>query len=205
MEFRSVIIIGAGGHGKVVADIAQLSGLKVVGFADDVVTGEPLPDLPVLYRIADIPDGSTIILGIGDNQARRRIAESLAPRVLFATIIHHTCTVSKYATIGEGSVLMPGAVVKAVTTIGNHVILNTNCAIGHDCVIGNYVHVGPGANVSGNVQIGDGVLIGVGSCIIPGVRIGAGSIIGAGSVVVHDVPDGVTAYGVPATVKCVSS
>ncbi|NLO88839.1 MAG: acetyltransferase [Clostridia bacterium] len=200
-----MLIIGAGGHGKVVADIAIEAGYEVMGFIDDNIKKAPLPDLKVLGSINVIPSifsqvsNVRFILAIGDNATRRRIASSLSvDDKSFAVVCHPFTSVSKFANINSGTVIMPGAVINAGAYVGKHVIINTACSIDHDCNIGDYVHISPGAHLAGNVTVEEGTHIGTGAAVIPGCKIGKWSVIGAGAVVIEDIPPGVIAVGVPA-------
>ncbi|MBE3575649.1 MAG: acetyltransferase [Firmicutes bacterium] len=312
-----LLIVGAGGHAKVIADAALAAGFKVVGFVDDAQQSAPLPGMRVLGTVADVPQllqrapGTQIVIAIGDNAARRRVAQEIigqlggqpsalrareaseareariqaraphpqlrnltsdpqgscpneptspeapgplsSPATLhagslagacvhpcvgpstsasagtrvgtsvgspdspsaatsvgsfsrlptgsrFAIVIHPAATVSPYASIGPGTVVLAGAVVNPGTHVGEHVILNTACSVDHDCSIGPYAHLSPGVHLAGGVVVEAGAHLGVGVSVIPRRRIGAWSVVGAGAAVVDDIPPGVVAYGVPARV-----
>jgi sugar O-acyltransferase (sialic acid O-acetyltransferase NeuD family) len=198
-----ILIIGAGGHGKVVADILLCSGIKVLGFLDDdpATWQDTRLGLPVLGAIEDYqrfaPDGLT--MGIGSNAARRQIVIRLSgAESLWRNAIHPKAIVSPFARLGKGIVVAAGSVVNPDAVIGDNTILNTGATVDHDCVIGDYAHIAPGAHLSGGVRVGEGTLIGIGAAIAPGCSIGEWSVVGAGAVVVQDVPARVTAKGVPA-------
>jgi sugar O-acyltransferase (sialic acid O-acetyltransferase NeuD family) len=216
-----VLIIGAGGHGKVVADILMCSGIQVLGFLDDDPATWPNSDesdssqargraerayrpplgLPVLGAIEEYqrfaPDG--LAMGIGSNAARRQIVARLSgAESLWRNAIHPRAIVSPFARLGKGIVVAAGSVVNPDAVIGDFAILNTGATVDHDCVIGDYAHIAAGAHLSGNVRVGEGTLIGIGAAIAPGCSAGDWSVVGAGAAVVHDVPAGVTAKGVPA-------
>ncbi|MHA6513695.1 acetyltransferase [Tessaracoccus sp. Z1128] len=185
-------LYGAGGHAKVVAEIAELLGYDIAHFVDDT------PKQPSLwgYDVVAAPaDDVAYVVAIGHNNTRRRIAETL-PRSV-AALVHPGACVSSRAEIGEGSVAMAGAIVNPATAIGRHCIINTGASVDHDCVVGDFAHISPGVVLSGGVMVGEGTHIGSGASIIPGVRIGAWSAIGAGAVIIRDVPDGVTVVGNP--------
>jgi sugar O-acyltransferase (sialic acid O-acetyltransferase NeuD family) len=202
----SVLILGAGGHAKVVADVLELSGTDIAGYLDDDprLIGERLLGYPVLGPIASLaahaPTG--LIVGVGSNDARRRIVERVgdSARELWINAIHPRAVVAASArrALGQGILIGAGAVVNPDTRVADHVIVNTGATVDHDCDLGVFAHIAPGCHLAGNVTVGAGTLIGIGSTVIPGIHIGARSIVGAGSVVVRDVPDGVTAKGVPA-------
>lgn len=201
----SLIVVGAGGHGKVVADTAMSAGYKVIGFVDDVADKPPLQGLDFLGKTDDLPSvvprfpGVSLIVAIGGNAVRQSIVSRFREcRIQWGTVLHPSSTISHYARVGVGTVAMPGVVVNAGTCIGDHVILNTACSVDHDCVIEGYAHISPGAHLAGNVIVGIGAHIGAGVSIIPGCSVGSWSVIGAGASVVSDIPSGVVAVGVPA-------
>ena len=153
-----------------------------------------LSNQPTVQHSAETVD--EVIVTIGDNGMRKRVAEKL--RCKFAKgIVHPKAVFSHTASIGEGSVVMAGAVVNAGTVIGNHSVINTCASVDHECQIGDYVHIAPGAHLCGLIQVGEGTLIGAGASVIPCVKIGRWCTIGAGAAVVSDVPDGATVVGVP--------
>lgn len=198
------LIIGAGGHGKVIADILQCQGMSVMGFLDDnpAIIGTTVFDLPVLGAIdtwRDFePDG--VIIGIGDNHVRSAVAHRLGQDITppWLTAVHPRSTVARSVRVGMGTVVMAGAIINADTVIGQHAIINTAATVDHDCILGNFVHIAPGAHLAGDIHIDEGALLGIGSVVIPGRKIGKGAIIGAGAVVISDVPPGVMAKGLPA-------
>ena len=193
-------LYGASGHGKVVKDILEANGTKVVAFLDDNPEVAECGGLPVLHE----PNGkSPVIVSIGAGRARKMIVEKLrkvSPGIVFGTAVHPSAVVSPSARLGEGTVVMPGAVINADAVVGKHCIVNTGATVDHDCVLGDYCHVAPGAHVCGMTCIGEGTWVGVGSSLIQCLHIGRDCIIGAGSVVLCDLPDGATAYGCPAKV-----
>lgn len=195
------MILGAGGHGKVVIAAAVAAGIRISAVLDDnpELWGTTLLGLPVdgpLSRAAD-SDG-LVVIALGDNQLRSRVAATMNLR--WGTIIHPASYVHPSAVIGTGSVIMAGAVVQPDARIGRHTIVNTAASVDHDCCLGDFAHIGPGARLGGEVTVDEGVLMGVASAAKPGVRIGAWSVVGAGSVVISNLPPGVTAVGVPARV-----
>jgi len=199
-----ILILGAGGHGKVVADILLASGQSVSGFLDDNLSthGSQILGLPVLGYISSYPQYKPVglIMGVGNNLIRQTIVERLKLNTspLWVTAVHPRAVVSPSVRLNPGTVVMAGAIINPDTYIGSQTIVNTGATIDHDCMIGDYAHVGPGANLAGGIAVGDGVLIGVGAAVAPYRRIGNGAVVGAGAVVVHDVPPGVTVVGVPA-------
>jgi sugar O-acyltransferase (sialic acid O-acetyltransferase NeuD family) len=201
-----IIIYGAGGHGKVVADaLERQAAYMLLGFLDDnpAVWGKELSS----YKIFGGMDACTnaglarypFIVAIGDNHARRQIVarlESLGGH--FGRAVHPSAQIAKDVQLAPGVMIMANVVINPGSRIGNHTIVNTSATIDHDCVIGDFVHISPVAALAGNVVVREGAHIGMGSLILPGVQVGAYAIIGAGAVVVDDIPEGVTAVGVPA-------
>lgn len=199
-----MIIYGSGGHGAVVAEVAEAAGYHVLGFVDDNIrlTGSKVLDWHILGGPDKVDDGANVALAIGDNSTRARLL-ALARKRLWhlPAIIHPSAAVSRSAVIDEAVVIMANAVVNARARIGPACILNTACSVDHDCDIGGLVHMAPGSRLGGEVGVGTGSLIGIGSCVRPSVRIGDLCVIGAGSTVVSDIPNEVTAYGNPAKVR----
>lgn len=203
----SIILYGAGGHGKVIADAVEKEGkFSIAGFLDSKATGTAF-DLPILGGESAIPalkeKGITAaVVSIGAGDARKSVQEMLKiAGMTIVTVCHPSAQVARGASIGEGTVLMPGAVVGPDTVIGEGCIINTAATVDHDCVIGAFTHIAPGANIAGGVIIGALSHIGIGAALKQGVRIGNNVTVGAGSVVLEDLANGVTAYGVPAKAK----
>lgn len=188
-------LYGASGHGKVIKDIIEAQGGNVEAFVDDNQSIQEISGRTVLHNADGL---SPMILSIGSNKIRKRIAESL--NCEFGIAIHPTATVSPSAKIGAGSVVMAGAIINADAMIGKHCIINTGASIDHECVIGDYCHIAPHATLCGQVRVGEGTLIGVSSSVIPCIKIGSWSIIGAGSAVIEDIDSNVTAVGNPAKI-----
>lgn len=177
-------LYGASGHAKVIIDILKAQGINVQGLFDDNEAIQKLLGYPV-FRTDKVT--SPLIISVGDNKTRKKIAEYL--EVEFGTAIHPSAIVSPHSSIGEGTVVMQNAVIQSSAQIGKHCIINTSASVDHDCVVEDYVHISPNSALCGNVNIGEGTWIGAGSTIIPGVTIGKWCIIGAGSVVTKNIPD----------------
>jgi sugar O-acyltransferase (sialic acid O-acetyltransferase NeuD family) len=194
-------ILGASGHGKIVADAALRSGWSQIAFFDD-----RWPELTTVGpweivgpAIALTREWDAAIVAIGDNSTRLdKLATLQAGGVRIATIRHPASVVSEYAVIGDGSFIAAGAIVGAFAVVGEGAILNTGSTVDHDCLLAPGVHVSPGAHLGGNVRVGIGGWVGLGASVKHGVAIGNASIVGAGAAVVDDVADGVTVVGVPA-------
>lgn len=208
------MILGAGGHARVIADIVERQyGGVLAGFLDERLSGGEVDGVPMLGRLADLDRvlaemggaGVGVIVGVGDNATRRRIVSDIAPIVEsagagFVPAIDPSAVISPRAMIGPGTVVMAHVTVNTGAVVGAHAILNTACSVDHDCRVADFAHISPGVHLAGTVTVGEGTHVGTGSAVIPGIRIGAWSLIGAGSAVVRELPDGVVAYGVPARV-----
>ena len=196
---NKLIIIGAGGHGKVVADIAMKNGYTEIAFVDDGATGECF-GFPIVGKSADIEkfdNGHTdFVIAIGNNTARQAIAKKY--KVNWVTLVHPSAQIGKGVVLGEGTVVMACAVVNPAATVGCHCIINSGAIIEHDNLIGDYVHVSPGAKLSGSVKVGERTWIGVGACVVNNVEICADAMIGAGAAVIKTINDKGTYVGVPA-------
>lgn len=194
-----LIIVGAGGHGKVVADNALKNGYTDISFVDDYATGVCM-GFPIIGLCEDLPqmnDGTTdFIIGIGNNVIRKRIAEKY--ELNWVTLIHPSAQIAVNVTLGKGTVVMPGVVINACATIGAHCIINTGAVVEHDNVIENYVHISPKAALGGGVYIGSGTHIGIGAMVRNGIRISENSVLGAGAVAVKSFVESGTYIGVPA-------
>ena len=200
MQSQKFILYGAGEQGAVSAEVIESSGNELLYFID--------LDISIKTKIGyDVfpPDNIKLsvedchyIISIGNNSIRKKISSEVDLK--YGKLIDPSSTISKRAIINEGSVVMPGVCVNTLAVIGKHCILNTNCSVDHDCEIDDFVHISPGATLGGRVKIGEGTQIGIGASILPGINIGKWCIIGAGAVVTKDMPDGVTAVGVPAKI-----
>lgn len=198
-----VVIIGASGHGKVIADIILKSGDLVVGFLDDN------PDLedafigfPVLGQVHDFVNyiDCKFVIAIGNADIRERIANELD--LEWYTAVHPTAVISNIeVVIGEGTVVMANTVINSNAKVGKHCIINTGAIVEHDNVIEDYAHISVGAKLAGNVTIGRKAWIGIGSQVIQGKCVGAETMIGAGATVIVDIKEKGTYVGVPAHKK----
>jgi len=205
---RRVLIVGAGGHGLVVADIllamrAAGTNLDILGYVDDDITlhGRQFLGLRVRGPIAAWrqlqPDA--VIVALGDNRRRAYWQRHLAAQGVRLLVARHpSAVVARSVTIGPGTVLAAGVVVNPGTTVGAGVILNTGCTVDHHNHIEDYVHIAPGAHLAGGVTVQEGALVGVGAAVHPGVTVGAWAVVGVGAAVVRSVPAGATVAGVPA-------
>jgi len=196
---NDIVVIGAGGHAKVVIATIRAAGGDVVGAYDDDEARWGKRVLGVQIRgpasAAEL-GGSPAVIAIGDNRARQIVADQT--RADWITVRHPSAIVHPSASLGRGSVVFAGTIIQPEASIGEHVIINTATSVDHDCKIGDFVHLGPGVRLCGGVAVGEGTLLGVGAKVAPGVSIGAWATVGAGGVCVADVPDAATVVGVPA-------
>lgn len=186
------------------AATAEAAGWTIAGLFDvdpgragDTVDGHPI--LGPMEVGAELD--AALVIAIGDNPTRRDLSMDLSGRVRWATVVHPDVVVHRSVSIGEGSVVFAGAVLQPGTTIGRHAIVNTGSVIDHDCSIGDFAHVAPGTRLAGNVHIGEGAFMGIGSVAVPGTSVGDWAIVGAGAAVIEDLPERITAVGVPARAR----
>ena len=196
---NKLVIIGAGGHGKVVADIAEKNGYTDIVFLDDNGSLNECAGFPVVGSTTLLPtfqDDCDFIVAIGNAEARQRIQDSIAGYV--ATLVHPHASISRRVTIGEGSVVMAGAVINSDVVLGKGCIVNTSASVDHDCHIEDYTHVSVGAHIAGNVTVGTRSWVGIGATINNNIFVCNDCMIGAGAAVVHDITETGTYIGVPA-------
>ena len=198
---NKVIIIGASGFGKLVADIVLNNGDEVVGFLDDNPEIAPVFfDRPVLGKSIDFERFADckFIISIGNPKIREMMVNRMKS-VEWYTAIHPKAIISPYHTkIGKGTVILPGAVIDPYASIGDFCLINCNAVVAHDCVIDDYVHISVGTNVAGTVHVGKRTWIGIGASVSNDVNICEDCMIGAGAVVVKDISESGTYVGVPA-------
>ena len=207
MREKPVIIIGAGGHGKVLLDALLDMGIQVIGFLDNdaALQGKEIFGIPILGKDEEIvryqSDEVKLVNGIGSvgvATLRRSVYEKFkAQGFYFRQVIHPFAVISQRAVLEEGVQVMAGAVINIGSRIGEDTIINTRASVDHDCRIGRHVHIAPGCTLSGGVSVGDETLIGTGSSVIQGISIGQRCLIGAGGNVLRDVPDNGKGYGWP--------
>lgn len=199
---RPIVIIGSGGHARVIIDACGRSGQRVAGvLAPTDAGGAEAPYLgdDTLMNDARFMAAHQFIIGLGDMRLRRRIGDDLKRRaVAAATVIHPSAVIGSRVRWGEGLLVCAGAVINPDVVLGCHAVINTRASIDHNCLLGDHVFVAPGVTLSGGVHCGDDVLIGAGACTRPNVRIGSRVTIGAGAVLISDIDDDCMAVGVPA-------
>jgi len=208
---RPVIILGAGGHGRVILDLLWKLNYDVRGFSDpdQALWGKTIDGVPVmgsddkiLYFARDEIHLALGVGGIGDNSFRKNLFTFFSERhYTFPSFVHPSAIVASNVILGKGSIAMAGSVIQTGCRIGDNVIINTGSLLDHDCIIEDHVHIAPGAVLSGNVSIGAGAHVGTGSSVIQNIRIGDGALVAAGAVVVRNIEPGEKVMGVPAKRK----
>ena len=201
---RPVILLGAGGHAKVLLEALRLNGIEVLGY---VAPKQAIEEIDMNYlgddeQVASFsPEEVGLVNSVGGltlNHRERLYDDFKSRGYRFSQVIHPAAVVSKSAVLGEGTQIMAGAVIQAGASIADNVIINTRASVDHDCYIGRHSHVAVGAVLAGNIHIGEKTLIGAGSTVVHGIAIGPDSVVGAGAVVIKDVSAGKTIVGVPA-------
>lgn len=204
MPEDAVVVIGAGGHAKVIIELLRSSGITIAGLTDADSTPRNVLGVPVLGDDGILPmllsqGVRNAFVALGDNSLRLDIGAGLqALGFHLVNAISPRATISPSARLGCGIAVMAGAVINAEAQIGDLAIINTGAGIDHETILGAACHIGPGAAIAGGVRIGSCALLGVGSSVAPGRMVGDGAIIGAGACVIHDINPHVTAVGVPA-------
>ena len=204
---EKLLIIGAGGHGRVIADIADRAGCyKSIAFLDDCPPTVPLSHsyLGACSNAQLYLKDYDVIVAIGNTDVRADFMSRLsALQASFATIISPDAVVARDVVLGEGTVVMPGTVINTGARIGVGVIINTASSVDHDCTVGDFCHVSVGSHLCGKVTVGDRVWVGTGATVINRIAICADCMIGAGAVVVRNINESGTYIGVPAKKVCV--
>lgn len=200
---NKLLIIGASGHGKVVADIAlKMNKWQSIAFLDDDESIKSSMGIKVIGKTDDAfthINDCDIFLGLGNNATREKFQEKLeAEGASIPALIHPTVVVGEQVELASGTAVMAGVVINCCTRIGKGCIINTGATIDHDNVIEDYVHISPGAHLAGTVKVGQGSWLGIGSVISNNVSITSGCKVGAGAVVVKDIKEAGTYVGVPA-------
>jgi len=206
---QPLVIFGASGHARVIADAARLTGkFQVTGFLDpELDAGSVVDGVRVLGGDERLPEllaeksDCRFFIGIGENRIRQNLVSRIknaSQQVFFASIIHPGSIISANATIGEGVFVAAGAAINPGTHIGNHAIVNTNATVEHDCLVEDYAFVGPGAILAGHVAVRRAAFVGAGATVIPNIEVGESAVVAAGAAVVRPVAAGMTVAGVPA-------
>ena len=200
---KKLIIIGASGNGKVVADIAKKVGYEDIAFLDDNRELKSCGTYPVIGKSSDVSNylDADVIVAIGNAKVRQELQEQMEDKVNITTLIHPDAVIADDVCIAAGTVVMAGAVINPGVTIGKGCIINTCSSVDHDCRIGNFVHISVGSHVAGTVEIEDRTWIGVGATVTNNVNICGDCMIGAGAVVIHNIEQPGTYIGLPAEEK----
>ncbi len=196
---KKIIIFGAGGHAKVIADIAMKNGFEIEGFLDDNCAGATVVGFPVLGKIDDCEkykETCCFAIGIGNNAVRKKIFEKY-PDFEYPVLIHPTASIGIETKIGKGTVVMPMVVVNACAEVGDFTVLNSGSVVEHDCRVGDFTLIAPNATLCGVVKVGNEVWMGAGSSVNPTVKICDGVTIGSGGIVIKDITESGTYVGVP--------
>jgi sugar O-acyltransferase (sialic acid O-acetyltransferase NeuD family) len=189
-------LYGASGHAKVIIDTLSASNIKIQAIVDDNPIHSAISNIPVVHTKKFVINSEhRFIVSIGNNAIRKKIVNQNSFQ--FYRAVDLSATVSEFAYIEEGTVVMPNAVINSGAKIGKHCIINSASVIEHDCIVADYVHISPNVALAGNVSVGEGTHIGIGACVIQGVKIGKWSIIGAGAVIINDIPDNAVVAGNP--------
>ncbi|MGG0154037.1 acetyltransferase [Bacillus mycoides] len=199
---KKLLIIGASGHGKVIADIAlKMNKWQSIAFLDDNESVKSSVGIEVIGKSTDVfnyIEDYDLFVGIGNNVIREKIQGKLeAEGASLPTLIHPSIIIGEQVELGAGTVVMAGAVINCCTTIGKGCIINTGSTIDHDNLIEDYVHISPGVHLAGTIKVGRGTWLGIGSVVSNNINITGGCRIGAGTVVVKDITELGTYVGVP--------
>ncbi len=207
---QKVVVVGAGGFGREVLEVLKdMNSAKrqwdILGFVDDdpAIHGTRINKMPVLggtdWLNANHRGEIGCVVAMGDPEVKRMIVEKLRPSgVVFVNAVHPTVVMSEFVEMGVGNIITAGCILTVNIKLGNHIIINLNCTIGHDTVIEDYCSMMPTVKINGNNHLHEGVYVGTGASFVHEVSVGAWTTIGAGAVVTKDIPDHVTAVGVPA-------
>jgi len=210
MDKKKIVLIGGGGHCKVVISILKkLDNFEIVGIVDNYKADSFISGIKIIGTDDDLKDiyksgirYALITVGSVKDNTKRCKLFNLAKKIgyEFPVIISPEAIVDESVKIGEGTVIMPGSIINIDSSIGKNCIINTGAIIEHDCKIGNHCHIAPGVHISGVVNVGELSFLGIGATIIQGITIGKNVTIGAGSVVIKDIPDNIIALGNPAKI-----
>lgn len=200
---KQLAIVGASGHGKVIADIAEQLGFTVKFYDDAYPTKTHIEHWPIQGTCADLIALHTtpidVVVAIGNNEIRQQKIQLLQKNSFnLITLIHPTAVISKYAVIAAGTVVFAGAIINAFAKVGEGCIINTSAVVEHDCTLGDFTHICPNVALAGGVVVGSKSWVGIGSQVRQLITIGDNCLIGAGSTVVKNIPNNATVFGSPA-------
>ncbi|GGG53358.1 acetyltransferase [Epilithonimonas arachidiradicis] len=198
MEIKNINILGAGGHAKVVIEIAEELDYKINEIYDQNPEVSKILDYNVSNNLETLTEKENVFFALGNNFNRK----SSSQKYHFANfnLVHPSAIISTRTKIGVGNVIMAGVVINSSVKIGSHCIINTSACIDHDCEIEDFVHISPNVALAGNVKIKEGAQVGIGASVKQNITIGSWSVIGAGAVVINDVPENVVVVGNPAKI-----
>ncbi|WP_229590673.1 acetyltransferase [Pseudodesulfovibrio sediminis] len=202
----NIVIIGSGGHARVVADILlAMDGMNPLGFVSgDGEAGTPGPlGLSILGDDGSLDsiEHDGVVVAIGDNALRQRLFEQLcAAGENLVAAVHPSAIIAADVVVGKGCMISAGSIVNTGSRIMDNTILNTGSVVDHDSNVGPHAHIAPNAALAGNVTVAEAALVGIGANVIPGRIIGKRAVVGAGAAVIRDIPEGAVAVGVPARV-----
>lgn len=195
-----MILYGARGQAKVIYDLILSNNLLLDYLIDDNPYDTFPHHLPIYKPSEELIVNKEVIIAIGDNRIREKIANQISHLCTFQKLVHYSAYISRFVEIGVGSVVMPKVCINAEVRIGKHCIINTGAIIEHECIVEDFVHISPNAALAGNIKVKKGAQIGLGANIIQGISIGEYAVIGAGAVVIEDVPDYAVVVGNPGRV-----
>lgn len=205
MTAKNILIYGIGGHARAVYDLACDLQIEVSSFICFESNLEKFLGISVIKSVEELEKSRkrSIVIAVGDNFIRNSIATALKRNAVFdfPILVHPTSRISKFAKLSEGTVVLAGVNVGPFTLIGDFCILNSHSSIDHDCNMGQFSSLGPGVMTGGNVKIGNRTAVGIGSSIKHNVTIASDVVIGGNSFLNRNIPSGVVAYGIPATIK----
>lgn len=197
-----LVIVGAGGHGRSILEAALAAGFHVEAFLDDGLAGDTCFGVPVLPRSELNITGSTLglVLAVGDNARREDLLATLPIQdsYRFPSVVHPSASVSTFAAVGHGAVILQNATVGAGAEIGSFCIVNSSASVDHDCVLMPFSSVAPGGILGGGVRIGARSAVGIGAVVQHGISVGSDAVVGASSFVNCDVADESVVFGTPA-------
>lgn len=195
---KVVYILGAGGHAKVVIEIAELLGYEIAGVFDHNKDVKDVLNYSVSHDFDVFSKHKNVFFALGNNRNRKKNSESFG--INYPNLIHPSAIITKRIDLGRGNAVMAGVVINSSVRIGDFCIINTSSSLDHDCEIEDFVHISPKAALAGNVKVKEGAQIGIGACIKQNVTIGKWAVIGAGAVIIEDVPDYAVVVGNPGKV-----
>lgn len=199
---KKLVIIGASGHGKVVADIAKKNGYEYIVFLDDNDSLTECMGYPIIGksdRVKKYVNDADFFVAIGDAKIRKKVMRQLQEiNASIPALIHPAAVIESHVTIGKGTAVMAGVVINPDSVIGKGCIINTCASVDHDCQVDDYVHISVGSHLCGNASVGNETWIGAGTIVSNNVSVCSGCMIGAGTIVINDIKESGTYVGVPA-------